>query len=145
MKLERADQEIKYRTPHGHTIGEHNAHFVFLLFSSTRLRRSHGLGHTAQLFRNLRDWLTPSTGSEDYGLVAGSIMSEYYKAKLNKRYLTTILTGFTSHTCLSLMTLSSDPSFGEGPSVLSKRISEGPSSTLPLPDLDIGCDLVDRE
>ena len=69
------------------------------------------------------------------------IMNEYYKAKLNK-WCRHCATSLTSYTCLSLP---SDPGFGEGPSVLSKRISEGPSSTLPLSDLDIGCDLVDRE
>jgi hypothetical protein len=69
------------------------------------------------------------------------IMNEYYRAKLNKRYCYRP-TSLTSYTCLSL---SSDPGFGEGPSIVSKRISEGPSSTLPLPDLDVGCDLVERE
>jgi len=57
------------------------------------------------------------------------IMNEYHKTK---RYFHRP-TNLTSYTCLSLST---DPGFGEGLSTVSRRISEGPSSTLPLPDLD---------
>lgn len=76
-----------------------------------------------------------------FGSVATSIsvsVSEYYKTKLNKWYHR------RPYTRLSVESLSS-LTFGEGLSVLSKMISEGPSSILPLPDLDIGWDLVDSE
>ena len=68
-------------------------------------------------------------------------MSEYYKTKLNRWYHRR-----HSHTRLSIES-SSGLGFGEGLlSTLSKMISEGPPSSLPLPDLDdIGCDLVDKE
>ena len=72
------------------------------------------------------------------------IISEYYRTKLNKWY-PTVSTTPASYTCLSPIALWSDPGFCPEPSRLSKRMSEGPSSVLPLPDLDIGCDLVDRE
>jgi len=65
-------------------------------------------------------------------------MSEYYKTKLNKWY------NNRSYTRLSIES-SSGLAFDEGLSILSKMTSEGPTSTLPLPDLDIGCDLVDSE
>lgn len=64
--------------------------------------------------------------------------SEYYKTKLNKWYY------YRSYTCLSIGS-SPGRGFGEVLPELSKMISEGPSSTLPLPDLDIGCDFVDNE
>ena len=65
-------------------------------------------------------------------------MSEYYKTKLNKWYRR------GPYTRLSIGS-SSGLGFGEELSMPSKMISEGPSPTPPLPDLDIGCDLVDSE